>query len=405
MVQKLIERSVSIIDKIARDIENNSANMVVTYKENFVEISGIKDNETKISNIWAYFINPNEKHGLHNEVFNVVKNEVFDALEGNIKIALKKKSNIISGQYIGEFVAVYREKPTENKKRPDIIIIVDNGYIILENKINASIGDNDLQNEYKETARRLFKNHFYNAECKVEIAGYLTREKISTSKKQSLNNASRGDFYITYDDVFDEIIKDESWKKNDLFVQFRNGESMNMTKENANKVLDNLIYLKNILSSDDSRSPINQLQNLNEFFITNKKSIQKQVDNLLECILNALPIDENLEDAIVHINDSKIDRITWAYFSGLNYTEKTKKYSFSIFYSFGMFGKDMDKIYIKLTSNSSAQAYRTNAKINVKPSGLEYELCGLDELKDDNWDAITNRAVEIIKEKDLSQKI
>ncbi|WP_420578484.1 PD-(D/E)XK nuclease family protein [Ekhidna sp.] len=99
----------------------------------FLSIAGLDYNENAISNIYAYFLNPDEKHGLE-QAFLKALDQLTD-------------EDILMGSWV-----VHREYPTEKGGRIDIVLEEDTNepdkrVIIIENKLLHTV-DNDLEDYY-----------------------------------------------------------------------------------------------------------------------------------------------------------------------------------------------------------------------------------------------------------------
>lgn len=92
----------------------------------FMEIAGYPHYENVCSNILAFFMDPEEAHGLKTLVLDAL------AIAGNIAAA---------GEGVGGNVSVEREVITNDGNRIDILIESDDRVVLIENKIYASVNN------------------------------------------------------------------------------------------------------------------------------------------------------------------------------------------------------------------------------------------------------------------------
>lgn len=341
-------------------------------EENFFEVARIRDWETSISNVWGYFVNPNEKHGMGRTVLNVVEEVVANKLEKTIEDQ--------QSVFLGDEITILREQATEHLKRPDIIILGPNGYIILENKIYASAGNNDIRVEYKNEARRQYKN-MYHQSPQVEYAGYIVRSPkvISDIKGTVIDKTSEGDFYITYDDIFSRIRSDK--QQSELFKQFRKAESLMLDNEDRRKHLNLVSELDYVFSKEN-------MAQFDEYLTAQRTIITELLDQLSKSVVVELQQVKNDAPNPDMVNTftypGNRNAFNWATFSGVEDYDKYGDYSFFIYYSFGMFGKTPGDIYLKLlVKGHSNKGYKVASEaiseINGRYEGAEDQLATVEE--------------------------
>lgn len=101
---------------------NNDIPRIEKKETTFLDIAGLPHYENVISNIYAFYLNPFEKHKLE-DVFISSLITLIDKKSNNKKISISKDFEI------------EREKRTEHKKRIDLLIQDKENVIIIESKI------------------------------------------------------------------------------------------------------------------------------------------------------------------------------------------------------------------------------------------------------------------------------
>lgn len=101
---------------------------------NLLEIARVNHRELPISNLYAYFLNPHENHGLNRKFLNALL-ELIDS-----EVTFKNEN-----------ISVQREVHTDTGKYIDIVISDDENVLIIENKIWADVYNPmpDYINHYK----------------------------------------------------------------------------------------------------------------------------------------------------------------------------------------------------------------------------------------------------------------
>lgn len=207
-------------------------------KFNIFGLSRISQDELFASDVWAYFLDPNEQHGLKT---------IF--LE-----ALFKK--ILKDEYSNEFsqklknIKVYREIATDHAEefsagRIDIEVVGDFGVLVIENKINASTKNNPWQSYYEKAKRNL------DSKTGEVYAGFLTKYSLDLKNigNAEFENLECKTFNLIYKDVLrqvEEMIK----KRSDLdafenrslelfkqFLEFSEGMRKKMDIQEGMRVL------------------------------------------------------------------------------------------------------------------------------------------------------------------------
>ncbi len=110
------------INEMIDFFKNNDIPKIEGKETTFLEIAGLPHYENVISNIYAFYLNPFEKHKL-DDIFISSLLTLIDKKSKNKKITISKDFEI------------EREKGTEHKKRIDLLIQDKENVIIIESKI------------------------------------------------------------------------------------------------------------------------------------------------------------------------------------------------------------------------------------------------------------------------------
>ena len=102
----------------------------------FFDISGYPHYENVISNILAFFFDANEEHGLK----DLWIKSLLECYNKNAETNIQP----------GEFEKIEREHTTEENKRLDLIILLNNAIVAIENKIYAKTSNNPFDEYHKE---------------------------------------------------------------------------------------------------------------------------------------------------------------------------------------------------------------------------------------------------------------
>ena len=193
---------------------------------NIFEISSFPHWETVSSNVWAYFLNPDEKHNFK---------DLF--LKSILELIQSKSSSNDTGALSNLRVdSVIRERQTINvsesdKKRIDIEVLGNFGVLVIENKIDADDSNNPME-AYETQAQEDYKS-YYGDDTNINVyACYLSQHRITKETRQKwtkhFNETTTHFALLRYDAVFDKIMDSlhhyaftqfnpRSW---DLFLQF-----------------------------------------------------------------------------------------------------------------------------------------------------------------------------------------
>lgn len=101
------------------------------HEHTIFDVCGYAHYENILSNLYAFFIDPQEKHGL-----------------GNLFLSSLLESLDLPSDFISDEISIRREYYTEDKNRVDIVITDNNAAIIIENKVRHKV-DNDFDDYYK----------------------------------------------------------------------------------------------------------------------------------------------------------------------------------------------------------------------------------------------------------------
>ena len=149
-------------------------------------INKLKRDENSYSDFLAYFMNPDENHGIEERflkkfLFTVVKSE--NELVGNIKTALHPIDIEMSSF---KEVNVYREYNFSEYGRIDILIEdMDNNFLILlENKLYSKEGKNQT-NRYWEAANKKFDPTKYSDKNRILL--FLSPDGLNAENENFIN--------------------------------------------------------------------------------------------------------------------------------------------------------------------------------------------------------------------------
>ena len=167
------------LDKIS-ELLRKSANIEIKTKvKTFFDVSGFPHYENVMSNILAFFFDPTEEHALK----DLWLKSLFECYND------KANSNI----QLGEFEEIEREHSTDERKRLDIIISLDDTVIAIENKIYAT-----PYNPFDMYHREIL-NYCNNEKQIVEIL-------LSLNKEENQHTKYNTTFYnITYKDLIGRV--------------------------------------------------------------------------------------------------------------------------------------------------------------------------------------------------------
>lgn len=205
--------------------EHKSMPQEVKKRRTFMEIAGIGHLETHWSDVYAYFFNPRENHGM-GRLF-------LDSLCELIDVCDRTKEAFCMGD-----IRVDREVVLKDAKRIDLVLRDDRGVVIIENKVRAQLY-NDLDAYWK---------HFdMKDECKRGVVLTINRMKPDDSryvnitheelmqcverhmKETDLNGMDEGVKFFLQD--FIQNIKNETHTMDmgelDFFMDERNHEQIN----------------------------------------------------------------------------------------------------------------------------------------------------------------------------------
>ncbi|TQO38971.1 PD-(D/E)XK nuclease superfamily protein [Arenibacter algicola] len=243
------------IEKVARSLPD----MPPPLKKNLFDIMGVQNKETINSKVLAYFLDPNESHGLGTLFFDSLK-----------KLLIEKKEDVLEfSEYSGEFqvstedTTYYAEGEDQQLKRIDITIQGEDWCIIIENKLYHTV-DNPLK-AYWQHAKK-------NSEHVVGIVLSLKRLKEDE---------------CTEDGVIFTNITHKSWldniQKNLIIADIDNDTDIIYLREYIKTINTHYQYMKNEPSN-------NAIVNS---FINQKEAIEKIEKNKAEAIKH---IDRQIEE-------------------------------------------------------------------------------------------------------------
>lgn len=215
-----------------------------------MEIAGYPHYENVCSNILAFFMDPEESHGLGTLVLDAL------AIAGNIAAADER---------VGGNVSVEREVVTHAGNRIDILITSDDHDILIENKIYAAVN-----NPFDDYATHLDK-----------IAGARRKDKILLTLNPTSEGRDRGFRNLTHEELVGHIrsllghyVSGADARHLTMFLDFLN------TLENLRKgTRMNQEFVKFLAErSDDIESLSTDLQQFRNELEEKAKSLQSLVD-------------------------------------------------------------------------------------------------------------------------------
>ena len=271
-----------------RQMLNDASNIEIQTKaQTFFDVSGYPHYENVMSNILAFFFNPNEEHGFKDLW-----------IKSLIECYNKTAGKTIS---LGSVETVEREIVTDEGKRIDIVIALDNAAIAIENKIFAPV-NNDLGSYHK----KIKKDH----EEKEIMEILLTKDKSKHEK---------GEGYCFYNITYQNFL--------------------GCVKENLGEYIADanakwLIFAKEVMKNIENLGENKMNEKWETFLCKNREIIQQffdqyfsalqQNENYMQEIANRLREDITKNELVL----PAVDKITY----NMNYTENNYKYAyFSIF--------------------------------------------------------------------------
>ncbi|MBO5207675.1 MAG: PD-(D/E)XK nuclease family protein [Clostridia bacterium] len=236
-------------------------------EKTFFDVSGYPHYENVISNILAFFFDVNEEHGLR----DLWIKSLFDCYNRKANTNLQPK----------EFEEVEREHFTEENKRLDIIVSLDNAIVAIENKIFA-----DTYNPFDDYIKEIVR---VNDNEKELVAIILSLKKL-------------GDYQTKQGKIFYNITYKE------LFNTVKDNFGVDMLESNGKW----LIFMKELLINIENLGASEQMdkewqkfikeneQNMTSFFDNYSKDIDakvKYINNLYDNLNRK--IDDELNENII----------------------------------------------------------------------------------------------------------
>lgn len=258
---------------------------------NVFQLSRYPHWETVTSNIWAYFLDPEERHNFG----TLFLEAVFREIKRNGIINEKKLDEIIHGfkrvTVNREVLTRNVEKKSDRMKRIDIEVEGDFGGLVLENKIDASPNYNDL-NIYREQAFLDSMSTESTDTDRLIYFGFLTQSAVPEKVNKKWNKFPNY-FEIRYDNIFNQLVKllvkydygnfdSRSW---DIFLQFVENTSLIKNKEGLKMEIKDVVLgertiRENAKKIEDSKHKVKKVN----------QAIQATVNDL---VINMQRLDEN----------------------------------------------------------------------------------------------------------------
>ncbi|WP_236941358.1 PD-(D/E)XK nuclease family protein [Furfurilactobacillus milii] len=334
------------------------------------KVANLANWETSATAILRFFLDPRENHGLG----DIVVCALVDCINE------QQHSNFL----FSEVWSVTTENVTDLNKRSDIEVIFDTGSLVIENKLSAETGYNDLDG-YRKTAHLNYEKIADTPQTNAKnYGGYLSRKRLSNAKVDKGDLKSLGDFYITYNDLFrkvrEKIIERsqnlafaEMYKNSEAKRIWENFESAVSMTERDDELKANMSRIVNV---ESQREFDKDVENFNIYVKSVARTMKQVLDEINQSVLELIYQSVNSDE----ITDFKPDfgsnypSTQFALFEGVTRNAimnddslKKSKYSsffsslgkdwgYYLFYSFGhMFELDSSKIYLKMFKLNDGQ--------------------------------------------------
>lgn len=227
----------------------------------FFDVTGYPHYENVVSNILKFFFSPIEEHGFGDLWLKALLNSYKTITNEELSI-----DNLYSIE------TIEREVYTENKKRIDILIPLNEVVIIIENKIYSGV--NNPFEEYHNEIRKRYPNKRI-----IEILLSIKKEK--NQEKGNINFIN-----ITYDDLIRDVekIKNIDIEKNNKWVIFMQE------------------FMKNV-ENIKGESEVNK--DWQKFVDGNKEDFQQALSNYFRDIENKRNFLKNIKEEIGKLTEIK----------------------------------------------------------------------------------------------------
>jgi hypothetical protein len=212
----------------------------------FLEIAKQPHYENVLSNIYAFFFNIDEEHGLKDLFIKSLKELIDES-----KIETKDLSNF------AEF-AIETEYSTKKGGRIDLLLYNSDEAIIIENKVKHDL-DNDLDDYWesvnvpsiqhkigilltlKHISKDVYRNYIYSKEY-INITHLELMNRVMLNKKEYLEKASKK-YILFMDDLYENVQKMSRsfMKEKDLAFYYENQQQINTVFEYRNKVKEHIV--------------------------------------------------------------------------------------------------------------------------------------------------------------------
>lgn len=252
LLKSLIENRQEIYERLAPRV-------------NIVDILGNTYYEVQNSKLLYYIFNTHFKY--YDKEINFAKDFSLYIVGNEYKDKIKD----------AKFENVYREFQTKEGRRIDILIVFDKFEIIIENKINASEQESQLEDYYKDR---------YNNGKEIFLV-YLTRWKYEASEysisKETKEKLKDKIYYLSHGDM-------AKWIENDILNKY---EFLKFDKKYQS------IYSALIQIRDNEKTITNPNEENNMEKEEIKKFFEREDNNYFETLLNK---DETIKDSFDKLN-------------------------------------------------------------------------------------------------------
>lgn len=275
--------------------------------QTFMEIAGYPHYENVCSNILAFFMDPEESHGLGTLVL--------DALASVSNIAMADKG-------IGGNVSVEREVNTNKSNRIDIMIESDDHAILIENKIHAGASNpfDDYVDYLDQKANGRAKHKFL-----------LTLLPTNEGSKWSFTNLTHEELVDQIRSLLGHYVSDADARYLTMFLDFLNTlenlkEGTRMNQEFLKMLSERDADIQGLLAEvksfqDELRQKVKHLRDLidvGEYETVERQDIwRKGTTTLCDLVYHNIRISDNLLVAVEAIIDSHGWEINiWPWYKG-----------------------------------------------------------------------------------------
>ena len=291
---------------------------------NIVDILGYKERETSNSKLLYYMFSTHFKY--YDKEINFAKDFALYFVNKNYKNEIKE----------AKFENVYKEFPTKEGRRIDVLIVFNKFEIIIENKINANALENQLGDYYIDRDNGKLVFLVYLTRGGYEASEYSIEKEIKEKLKDKI-------YYLSHDNIADwienDILNKYEFLKFDkkyqsicsALIQIRDNEKIitnpnrenNMEKEEIKKFFEENNYFETLLKDKSMDDKFDMLENFKRLLENAQNVIlDKRVELVSDDINYSLKVIEFIKS--VQSNKGE-DYMKGANFYGREYIETNFK--------------------------------------------------------------------------------